>query len=173
VRLRSVVWTDPRRIFESLPLKTEDGAVVLLTSHSCWTVGRAANPVLTVMQLDDGTPSTILGGVREVVSSGMYPLAALVFFASVALPMLKLVGLTVMLVATQTGRAGWLSDRTRLYHAVRWIGRWSMIDIFMEALLGALVRFRRARRRAYMYRSRRVQPLPTNSGRAEVLLTRR
>ena len=152
MRLRSVVWTDPRRIFESLPLKTEDGAVVLLTSHSCWTVGRAANPVLTVMQLDDGTPSTILGGVREVVSSGMYPLAALVFFASVALPMLKLVGLTVMLVATQTGRAGWLSDRTRLYHAVRWIGRWSKIDIFMEALLGALVRFRRARRRAYMYR---------------------
>ena len=97
MRLRSVVWTDPRRIFESLPLKTEDGAVVLLTSHSCWTVGRAANPVLTVMQLDDGTPSTILGGVREVVSSGMYPLAALVFFASVALLMLKLVGLTVML----------------------------------------------------------------------------
>ena len=71
----------------------------------------------------------------------MYPLAALVFFASVAVPTLKLVGLTVMLVATQTGRAGWLRDRTRLYYVVRWIGRWSMIDIFMEALLGALVRF--------------------------------
>jgi paraquat-inducible protein A len=55
--------------------------------------------------------------------------------------MLKLVGLTVMLVSTQTGRVGWLRDRTRLYHFVRWIGRWSMIDIFMESLLGALVRF--------------------------------
>ena len=88
-----------------------------------------------------GEPSTILGGVRELISSGMYPLAALVFFASIAVPMLKLVGLTVMLVATQTGRAGWLRDRTRLYHVVRWIGRWSMIDIFMESLLGALVRF--------------------------------
>ncbi len=98
-------------------------------------------PVLTVMQLGAGTPSTILGGVRDLVSSGMYPLAALVFFASVAVPTLKLVGLTVMLVATQTGRAGWLRDRTRLYYVVRWIGRWSMIDIFMEALLGALVRF--------------------------------
>ena len=61
-----------------------------------------------------GTPSTILGGVRDLVSSGMYPLAALVFFASVAVPTLKLVGLTVMLVATQTGQAGWLRDRTRL-----------------------------------------------------------
>ena len=98
-------------------------------------------PVLTVMQLGAGAPSTILGGVQELISSRMYPLAALVFFASIAVPMLKLVGLTVMLVSTQTGRVGWLRDRTRLYHLVRWIGRWSMIDIFMESLLGALVRF--------------------------------
>jgi paraquat-inducible protein A len=98
-------------------------------------------PVLTVMQLGAGEPSTILGGVRELISSRMYPLAALVFFASIAVPMLKLVGLTFMLVATQVGNGGWLRDRTRLYHVVRWVGRWSMIDIFMEALLGALVRF--------------------------------
>jgi paraquat-inducible protein A len=98
-------------------------------------------PVLTVMQLGAGSPSTILGGVRELVQTHMYPLAALVFFASIAVPMLKIIGLTIMLIATQTGRTGWLHDRTRLYYAVRWIGRWSMIDIFMEALLGALVRF--------------------------------
>jgi paraquat-inducible protein A len=98
-------------------------------------------PVLTVVQLGAGAPSTILGGVRELISSRMYPLAALVFFASILVPMLKLVGLTTMLVFTQTGRSGWLRDRTRLYHFVRWIGRWSMIDIFMESLLGALVRF--------------------------------
>jgi paraquat-inducible protein A len=98
-------------------------------------------PVLTVMQLGAGAPSTIIGGVEELVASGMYPLAALVFFASIAIPMLKLVGLAVMLVTTQTGRSGWLRDRTRLYLVVRAIGRWSMIDIFMESLLGALVRF--------------------------------
>jgi paraquat-inducible protein A len=98
-------------------------------------------PVLTVVQLGAGEPSTILGGVRELISSRMYPLAALVFFASIAVPLLKLIGLSTMLIATQTGYGGWLRDRTRLYHVVRWIGRWSMIDIFMEALLGALVRF--------------------------------
>lgn len=98
-------------------------------------------PVLTVMQLGAGAPSTILGGVRELVSARMYPLAALVFFASIAVPVLKLIGLSVMLVATQMGRATWLRDRTRLYHVVRQIGRWSMVDIFMESLLGALVRF--------------------------------
>jgi len=98
-------------------------------------------PVLTVMPLGAGAPSTILGGVRELISSRMYPLAVLVFFASIAVPLLKLVGLSTMLVATQTGRSGWLRDRTRLYHVVRWVGRWSMIDIFMESLLGALVKF--------------------------------
>jgi len=98
-------------------------------------------PVLTVVQLGAGQPSTILGGVEELLTARQYPLAALVFFASIAVPMLKLAGLSIMLIATQTGRVGWLRDRTRLYHIVRFIGRWSMIDIFMESLLGALVVF--------------------------------
>jgi len=98
-------------------------------------------PVLTVEHLGAGAPSTIVGGVQELMDTGMYPLAALVFFASIAVPMLKLVGLVIMLVAAKTGHSGWLRDRTRLYHIVRWIGRWSMIDIFMESLLGALVQF--------------------------------
>jgi paraquat-inducible protein A len=98
-------------------------------------------PVLSVVQLGAGQPSTILGGVEELVTARQYPLAALVFFASIAVPMLKLFGLSFMLITIQTGRSGWLRDRTRLYHIVRFIGRWSMIDIFMESLLGALVAF--------------------------------
>ena len=98
-------------------------------------------PVLSVVQLGAGQPSTILGGVEELVAAGQYPLALLVFFASIAVPVLKLVGLSLMLITIQTGRAGWLRDRVRLYHIVRFIGRWSMIDIFMESLLGALVVF--------------------------------
>lgn len=98
-------------------------------------------PVLTIVQLGSGTPSTIIGGVEELITARQYPLAALVFFASILVPMLKLVGLSVMLVTIQTGQAVWLRDRTRLYHIVRFIGRWSMIDIFMESLLGALVQF--------------------------------
>jgi paraquat-inducible protein A len=98
-------------------------------------------PVLTVVQLGAGAPSTILGGVEELFAARLYPLAALVFVASIAIPMLKLLGFSALLVAMQTGRSEWLRDRTRLYYVIRWIGRWSMIDIFMEALLGALVRF--------------------------------
>lgn len=98
-------------------------------------------PVLTVVQLGAGQPSTIIGGIRELISSRMYPLAALVFFASILVPALKLLGLTFMLVMTQTRSVVWLRDRTRLYRVVAFVGRWSMIDIFMESLLGALVIF--------------------------------
>jgi paraquat-inducible protein A len=106
-------------------------------------------PVLTVIQLGAGQPSTIMGGVEELLDSGMYPLAVLVFFASIAVPLFKLLGLGSMLMATQLGRpdAGasvLIRERTVLFHIVAWIGRWSMVDIFMESLLGALVQFGRA-----------------------------
>ena len=106
-------------------------------------------PVLTVIQLGAGEPSTIMGGVEELLDSGMYPLAALVFFASIMVPLFKLLGLGSMLTATQLGQPGagasiLIRERTVLYHVVAWIGRWSMVDIFMESLLGALVQFGRA-----------------------------
>jgi paraquat-inducible protein A len=103
-------------------------------------------PVLTVIQAGAGQPSTILGGVEELLASRMYPLALLVFFASILVPVFKLIGLGLMLMATMlvTTHAGaqrLLPQRTRLYYVVAWIGRWSMVDIFMESLLGALVQF--------------------------------
>jgi paraquat-inducible protein A len=98
-------------------------------------------PVLTVVRLGAGHPSTILGGVRELIEVGMWPLAALVFFASVAVPVLKLIGLTTLLVSTQFRTTHCLHDRTILYRVVDAVGRWSMIDIFMESILVALVQF--------------------------------
>jgi paraquat-inducible protein A len=98
-------------------------------------------PVLTVVQMGSGHPSTILGGVRELLELGMWPLAALVFFASVTVPVLKLIGLGILLISTHTGTSKALHDRTILYRIVEAIGRWSMIDIFMESILVALVQF--------------------------------
>ena len=105
-------------------------------------------PVLTVMQGGAGQPSTILGGVEELLDSKMYPLALLVFFASIMVPMFKLIGLAVMLgatmiVTTEAGAGVLLRQRTTLYYIVAGVGRWSMVDIFMESLLGALVQFGR------------------------------
>jgi len=97
-------------------------------------------PVMTVISFGRGDPSTILGGVRELFAAGMWPLALLVFFASVTVPVLKLIGLVSLLVSVQR-RSRWrLHDRTALYRIVEAVGRWSMIDIFMLSILVALVR---------------------------------
>ena len=85
--------------------------------------------------------ATILEGVKELLFGGMWPLALLVFFASVTVPMLKLGGLAFLLVSVQR-RSKWRPrERTKIYRIVDAIGRWSMLDIFVLAILVALVRF--------------------------------
>jgi paraquat-inducible protein A len=98
-------------------------------------------PVLTVVRFGFGQPSTILGGVRELLAAGEWPLALLVFFASVCVPVLKIVGLILLLATTEARSNKGLRDRTILYRIVDAVGRWSMIDIFMGSILVALVRF--------------------------------
>ena len=97
-------------------------------------------PVLTVIRLGKGAPSTIFHGVVELIEYRMWPLAALVFVASILVPVLKLVGLAFLLIMTQRRSRTRLADRTRLFRLVDIVGRWSMIDVFMVAILTALVR---------------------------------
>jgi len=98
-------------------------------------------PVMNIISLGVAEPSTILGGVEELIESNMWPLAALVFFASITVPVLKVISLAILLITTRLGRAERLRDRTTLYRIVDAVGRWSMIDVFMISILVALVRF--------------------------------
>lgn len=96
-------------------------------------------PIMTVVHFGQGAPATILGGVKLLIHAGMWPIAALVFFASVAVPVMKLVCLVYLLVSVQR-RSHWRPrDRTLLYRVVEAVGRWSMVDIFMISILVALV----------------------------------
>jgi paraquat-inducible protein A len=70
----------------------------------------------------------------------MWPLALVVFVASIFVPLLKLVILTVLLVSVQI-KATWKpKDRTRLYRITETVGRWSMVDIYVVSILVALVK---------------------------------
>jgi paraquat-inducible protein A len=97
-------------------------------------------PIMTVISFGTGSPDTILSGIRRLFEAGMWPLALLVFFASITVPVLKIVSLVALLLATQRKSAWRLRDRTVLYRIVEAVGRWSMIDIFMVSILVALVR---------------------------------
>jgi paraquat-inducible protein A len=96
-------------------------------------------PVMTVTSFGRGHPDTILSGVEALIGAGMWPVALLVFFASITVPVLKLIGLTFLSVSVQR-RSSWRPrDRTLLYRIIESVGRWSMVDIFMISILVALV----------------------------------
>ncbi len=98
-------------------------------------------PIMAVGRLGRPTPDTILTGIGELVRRGYWPLAIIVLFASVLVPVLKLVSLTWFVVAVRQRWRWALVFRTRLYRLVDGIGRWSNIDVFMISLLVALVQF--------------------------------
>ena len=95
---------------------------------------------MTVTMSGRGEPDTILSGVKELLLGGMWPLALLVFFASITVPVLKLLVLTYLLLSVQFKSRWRPRERTILYRLTESIGRWSMIDIFVIAILVALVK---------------------------------
>lgn len=97
-------------------------------------------PIMTVVSFGRGEPDTILSGVARLFEAGMWPLALLVFFASVTVPVLKLAGLSFLLVSVQRRWRWRPRQRTILYRVIDAVGRWSMIDIFMISILVALVK---------------------------------
>ncbi|MGH6917786.1 MAG: paraquat-inducible protein A [Geminicoccaceae bacterium] len=96
-------------------------------------------PVMTVTSFGQGEPDTILSGVKALIAAGMWPVALLVFFASITVPVLKIVALIFLLISVQRGSRWRPRDRTVLYRVVESVGRWSMVDIFMISILVALV----------------------------------
>lgn len=97
-------------------------------------------PVMTVISFGKGEADTILSGVKELIHAGMLPIALLVFFASITVPVLKLLVLTYLLLSVQYKSQWRPRERTRLYRMTEVVGRWSMIDIFMISILIALVK---------------------------------
>ena len=98
-----------------------------------------ALPVLVTTTLGSSEPDTIISGVVYLYQSGSWPLALIVLVASVMIPLGKLVALGYLLVTVQRGSAKNNHDRTRLYRLVEFIGRWSMLDVFVDAFIVALV----------------------------------
>ncbi|MCA8295525.1 paraquat-inducible protein A [Burkholderia sp. AU30198] len=99
-------------------------------------------PMMHTTSIVGSQDDTIMSGVVYFWVSGEWPLAVVVFVASILVPMLKL-GVLFILAFTAQRRSAWRPmQRTRLYRMVERIGRWSMLDIFVVTLTAALVHFR-------------------------------
>jgi paraquat-inducible protein A len=98
-------------------------------------------PIMRTVSLGDVDDNTIISGVVELWVKGSPSLAVIVFTASIVVPMMKFLVLGTLLVSTQR-RSRWaLRQRAKLFRLVEFIGYWSMLDVFVVALLTALVRF--------------------------------
>jgi paraquat-inducible protein A len=96
-------------------------------------------PITKITSLGVVQTDTIMSGVIYFISSGMWPLALIIFVASIFVPLAKLLILTFLAISVQR-RSSWRpKDRTRLYRLIEAIGRWSMVDIFAVTVLVALV----------------------------------
>jgi paraquat-inducible protein A len=96
-------------------------------------------PITKVTSLGATQSDTIMSGVIYFIRSGMWPIALVIFVASIFVPLVKLLILTFLLISVQR-RSRWRpKDRTRLYRITEAIGRWSMVDIFVVTILVALV----------------------------------
>lgn len=112
---------------------------LVIAAAVCYVPANAL-PVLTTTQLGSSSEyDTILGGVVLLYRSGSWLLALLVLVASVMIPLGKLLALGYLLIKVQRGRIYGPHEQTRLYRIVELIGRWSMLDVFVDAYTVALV----------------------------------
>jgi len=114
-------------------------AVALVMSGFFLYIPANIFPIMTVTKFGSGDPHTIVGGIVALMHSGMVPIAILVFVASILVPLLKLISMTILLLIVHhrwriNGRI-W----ARVYRAIAFVGRWSMLDIFMISILVSLV----------------------------------
>ena len=96
-------------------------------------------PVMKTVTLGRAQADTILSGVHYLLSHGQWPLALIVFVASVLVPLGKIILLLLLLFSIHWRWRWQLPARTRIYRLVHFVGRWSMVDVYVVTILAALV----------------------------------
>lgn len=99
-------------------------------------------PVMITSSLFDQQQNTILSGIIYFWVSGSWVLATIVFVASFLIPLFKLVTMLLLVIMAQRRSLWRLKQRAKLYRIVEFIGRWSMLDVFVVALLAGLVQIK-------------------------------
>ena len=98
-------------------------------------------PIMTVDYLGTAEASTIMDGIIFFFKEGSYGIGAVILTASVLVPLFKIVGIILILLSIQLRWKSWLRHKTIMFRFIEFIGKWSMLDIFVIALLTVLVNF--------------------------------
>jgi paraquat-inducible protein A len=98
-------------------------------------------PILITKQFGITQESTILGGIMHLWEAGSYPVAIIILLASVFVPILKFIFITYLLISTKYNVKSSIIDKHKLFYVTEIIGSWSMIDVFVVAILSVLIHF--------------------------------
>lgn len=98
-------------------------------------------PMMRVNFMGKPDDSTILDGIIYFFQSGEYLVGTIILTASVLVPLFKIIGIILILFSVHFRWSSWLKHKTLLFRMIEFIGRWSFLDVFVIALLGAMVRF--------------------------------
>lgn len=120
------------------PHSVQKAAAWLLTSLLCYIPANVL-PVMYTTSLGDKTPATLISGVITLYNSGSLPIALIIFFASVIVPLTKALILCFLCYKVTQPANRHTQGYTRIYQLTEFIGKWSMIDVFVVAILVALV----------------------------------
>lgn len=112
----------------------------LLAAAGVMYVPANVYPIMTTTSLGHSEPSTIIGGVVDLWQMGSWPVATVIFVASIIVPVGKMVALAWLCLVVRRSDELHASVRTKLYRVTEFIGRWSMVDVFVVAILVALIR---------------------------------
>jgi paraquat-inducible protein A len=96
-------------------------------------------PIMYTTYLGETIESTILGGVVTLWESGSYPVAMVIFIASVLVPVVKILALVWLCYLVKTKRLFDLKKNHSMFRLTEFIGRWSMVDIFVVSILVAMI----------------------------------
>jgi paraquat-inducible protein A len=97
-------------------------------------------PILTMSQYGLYSESTVWDGVITLAQSNQWFVAIVVFLASIVIPLFKLMGLFFLAITARLRTKRWPHTRTRIYKFIDVIGPWAMLDVFLLAILVALVK---------------------------------
>jgi paraquat-inducible protein A len=98
-------------------------------------------PILITKKFGVVHENSILGGVMHLWEAGSYPIAIIILLASVFVPILKFIFITYLLISTKYSVKSSIVDKHKLFYITEIIGSWSMVDVFVVAILSVLIHF--------------------------------
>ena len=129
------------RVHERRPHSLATTAALVLSAAALYIPANLL-PVMHTHTFFSEDDDTIMSGVLSLIQEGSWPLALLVFVASIVVPLLKLVAMGWLLTSVARQSLGSALQKSRLFRLVEFIGRWSMLDVYAIALLVSLVQIR-------------------------------